>query len=72
MLYCYKSCQVDHWTTHKNHCAQTSCEAINAKASKQNTEVEVAPLIGKNFYIQGKITRVVWDSGSQVTIVDEK
>lgn len=76
VLYCSKSCQVEHWTVHKNHCAQISCDTIHAKTPKQKTQVKVAPLIGKKYlidcYIQGKMTRALWDSGSQVTIIDEE
>lgn len=76
VLYCSKFCQAENWTVHKNHCAQTSCETVQAKSSKQKTQVKMAPLIGKKYlidcYIQNKMTRALWDSGSQVTIIDEK
>lgn len=76
VLYCSKSCQVEHWTVHKNYCAQPSCETVRAKAHKQKTLLKVALLIGKKYlidcYIHDQMTRALWDSGAQVTIIDEK
>lgn len=79
--HCSKFCQIKNWTTHKNYCAPTSCKSVQAKTSIQKTKVKMVPLIRNKYlvdcYLQSKKkkakkSRALWDSGSQVTIIDEK
>ena len=46
------------------------------KVQKRKKGVERAPLIGTKYlvdcYMQGQMVRALWDSGSQVTIMDEQ
>lgn len=77
VLYCSKFCQAENWTVHKNRCAQTSCEMVQSKTpTKQKTKANIGPLVGNKYlidcYIQSIKTRALWDSGSQVTRIDEK
>lgn len=48
-----------------------------SKPRHQNkTQMKMAPLIGRKYlidcYIQSQMTRALWDSRSQVTIIDER
>lgn len=74
ILYCSKPCQSDHWIEHRKECPLPSCMTVNTTPRKQR-QIKVALLVGKKYlidcYIQGQSVQALWDSGSQVTIVDE-
>lgn len=74
VLYCSRPCQVDNWAEHKKHCKPLSCMTANA-TSKREKQAKRAPLVGErhmvNCFIQGQRVQALWDSGSQVTIIDE-
>nr|XP_029131621.1 uncharacterized protein LOC109976004 isoform X2 [Labrus bergylta]XP_029131685.1 uncharacterized protein LOC109976275 isoform X2 [Labrus bergylta]XP_029131751.1 uncharacterized protein LOC109976603 isoform X2 [Labrus bergylta]XP_029132059.1 uncharacterized protein LOC109978500 isoform X2 [Labrus bergylta]XP_029138609.1 uncharacterized protein LOC110004405 isoform X2 [Labrus bergylta] len=74
-LYCSKSCQVNGWAVHQEKCVPFSCMTVNTH-SKGRKQAKVAPLVGKKYvidcYIQHERVQALWDSGSQVTIMDEQ
>ena len=74
VLYCSKLCQVNDWAVHREKCAPSHCMTMNS-APKREKQTKMVPLVGKKYlidcYIQGKLVQALWDSGSQVTIIDE-
>ncbi|XP_046732140.1 uncharacterized protein LOC124402856 isoform X2 [Silurus meridionalis] len=75
-LYCSKACQANHWTNHKEQCNQYS--NVNAAMPKRKLEVckpTCTSFVGKQClvqcYIQGQLVDALWDTESQVCIVDE-
>lgn len=75
VLYGSMPCQVDNWTAHKRECQALSCMTTNA-TPKRDKRVKRAPLVGGTHmvdcFIQGQSVWALWDSGSQVTIIDER
>lgn len=83
--YCSKTCQVEHWPKHKEQCNQhtnpqanqcSHTKTNNTSTKKEDSQSHLVALVGKwcivECYIQGRRTRALWDTGSQVCIVDEK
>lgn len=77
-LYCSKACQCHHWTKHKNQCKQVSNRDMNSAMIEKETNAKesiCADFVGKQCflpcYIQGQLVDALWDTGSQVCIVDE-
>lgn len=78
-LYRSKACQSNHWTENKKQCNQSSNVIINSAMSKgkpKEKESMCTALVGKQClvqcYIQDQLVDVLWDTGSQVCIVDER
>ena len=73
-LYCSRPCQINDWTVHREHCSPPLCMTMNT-AIRREKKAQVAPLVGKKYLIdcqiQGQEVQALWDSGSQVTIIDE-
>ena len=74
VLYCSRSCQVDNWAEHKIKCEPSSCMTTNT-TPKRGRMSNRAPLVGEKHivdcFIQEQRVQALWDSGSQVTIIDE-
>lgn len=78
-------CQAEHWPRHRKQCNKHSQPQVNQhthpKASvihpkRVDSQSHLVALVGKqcivDCYIQGHQTQALWDTGSQVCIVDEK
>lgn len=74
VLYCSRPCQIDDWVVHRENCAPVSCATVNTVRNREK-QAKFAPLVGGKYlidcYIQGERVQALWDSGSQVTIIDE-
>lgn len=75
VCYCSKSCQVDNWSEHKRRCQIHLC-VTNNTIPNRNKRAKRAPLVGEKHmvecFIQNRRVQALWDSGSQVTIIDEE
>lgn len=78
-------CQAEHWPRHRKQCNKHSQPQVNQhthpKASvihpkRVDSQSHLVALVGKqcivDCYIQGHQTQALWDTGSQVCIVDEE
>ncbi|XP_068115048.1 uncharacterized protein [Hyperolius riggenbachi] len=75
--YCSKICQAEHWPQHRKSCGQYHGPPVHASSPrKEDSHSRLVTLVGKQCiaecYIQGHRTRALWDTGSQVSIVDEE
>lgn len=65
---------MDNWTIHQKECPSPSC-MVTSTTPKIKKQAKMAPLVGKKHvidcFIQGQSVQALWDSGSQVTIIDE-
>lgn len=78
-FYCSKACQVNHWTVHVKQCNQTVGVHTNSAIHRKKCEADKstrAAFVGKQClvpcYLQGLLVDALWDTGSQVCIVDEQ
>lgn len=86
-LYCSKACQKQNWTEHKQKCPhlpnvseKSSCEEKNVNTPPPLVQVghphKVTSLVGRQClvecYLNGHQLQALWDTGSQVSIIDEK
>ncbi len=78
-LYCSKACQTNHWTEHKRQCKQFSNVNINSAMLEREPKAKrstCTAFVGKQClvpcYIQGQLVDALWDTGSQVCIVERK
>ncbi|GAA6081821.1 uncharacterized protein LOC106567938 [Tachysurus ichikawai] len=77
--YCSKLCQARHWSEHKKDCKRNGHKYVKELRCKTGTNsnkiLSVATLLGKqcliDCYIHGVKTTSLWDTGSQVCIIDE-
>lgn len=75
--YCSKICQAQHWSKHKKQCRSEDClKACISHTARKDRQPQLVNLVGKcciiDCYIQGSKTQALWDTGSQVSIVNEK
>lgn len=70
-FYCSKICQISHWAVHKIKCTYSK-----QGKKKEKKQISVAALVGKqclvDCYFNGIRTKALWDTGSQVCIIDER
>ena len=86
MLYCNKSCQQKHWPKHKLICKSISAyEKVNIRSNAVKTNfvshvnpkeyLKITQLVGEKCLVEcilnGKKTQVLWDTGSQVSILSQ-
>lgn len=75
--YCSKTCQAEHWPTHKTWFKQhPKRRAKSIHPEKGAPQTHPVSLVGKRCivesYIQGKKVQALWDTGSQVSIIDKQ
>lgn len=75
--YCSKVCQRRHWSKHREQCKPETQSAKHSRhIEKKDKKTQLVDLVGKHCvvdcYIQGCKTQALWDTGSQVSIVNEK
>lgn len=81
-LYCSKACQNQHWRQHKRQCTGLKTNKDNKTVqvplppAHVNTPHKVTSLVGRQCLVEclldGHRLQALWDSGSQVSIIDEK
>lgn len=78
-FYCSKLCQTHHWSRHKKDCQQKGHKDVKELSAtmrkNSNKSLSMPALVGKqcliDCFIQGVKTTALWDTGSQVCIIDE-
>lgn len=75
--YCSKTCQEEHWSEHRKKCNQRTHSKVDAtRTNKKDKQPHLVDLVGKRCLveclIQGLKTQALWDTGSQVCIIDEQ
>lgn len=82
-LYCPKPCQKQHWdehntefkTNHENKTMKKEENHIPLPPAQVNTPHKVTSLVGRQCLVEclldGHRLQALWDSGSQVSIIDE-
>eukprot|EP00794_Sanderia_malayensis_P002035 gene2035-2314_t len=86
VIYCGKTCQKRHWSSHKLVCkAITTYEKENNVSDKVKTNfvshvnpkeyLKITQLVGEKFLadcvLNGNKTQVLWDTGSQISILSQ-
>jgi len=79
-LYCSKTCQKQNWAEHKRNCTHLPSASENANTPPPLARVghphKVTSLVGRQClvqcYLNGHQLQVLWDTGSQVSIIDER
>lgn len=73
-FYCSKTCQISHWDAHKKKCAHSKRNQEQG-VKKVKKRPSVAALVGKqclvDCYFNGIRTKALWDTGSQVCLINE-
>lgn len=87
VLYCSKTCQRRNWAEHRGKCAhlpRTSGKSHNKEKKRNNLHPpaqvghprRVTSLVGRQClvecFLNGQQLQALWDTGSQVSIIDEK
>ena len=87
MLYCDKTCQKKHWSSHKLICHSINTyENVNSVSNELKTNfvshvnpkkyVKITQLVGEKCLIgcvlNGKKTQVLWDTCSQISILSQE
>lgn len=81
-LYCSRTCQKQHWRKHKRQCTGLKTKKENETVqvplspAHVNSPHKVTSLVGRQClvecFLDGHRLQALWDSGSQVSIIDEK
>ncbi|KAL6485753.1 hypothetical protein MHYP_G00051450 [Metynnis hypsauchen] len=80
VYYCSKKCQMDHWGRYRKECKNMShvqlCPpTVQVAQCRVNQHSSVTSLVGRQClvecYLQGRKCEALWDTGSQVCIIDE-
>lgn len=86
-LYCSRTCQKQHWTEHKKKCTHLRANSEKSPSKDTSVHYlppltalgnprRVTSLVGRQClvecYLNGHQLQALWDSGSQVSIIDER
>lgn len=85
-LYCSRACQKQHWTEHKRKCTHLTSDNEKSPCKDKSAHYlppqvpaghthKVTSLVGRQCliecYLSGHQLQALWDTGSQVSIIDE-
>lgn len=86
-LYCSRACQKQHWTEHKGKCTHLTRDSGKSPRKDKSAHYlpplapvghphKVTSLVGRQClaecYLNGHQLQALWDTGSQVSIIDER